>query len=132
MTEPLPADMFDELCPTNLLPLRFADKWAPLILHCLEHGPRRYSELRVPLRRVTPKMLTRSLRALERDGLISRTVRPGPAPRVEYALTPLGRGALDLFQTVTAWTAQHEDEILDAREAYDAAAAARGARPIAG
>ncbi|MEV6592174.1 winged helix-turn-helix transcriptional regulator [Streptomyces acidicola] len=127
MTDPLPADMFDELCPSDLVPLRFADKWASLILHCLEHGPRRFSELRVPLRRVTPKMLTRSLRGLQRDGLISRTVHPGPVPRVEYALTPLGRSALDLFYTVTAWTGQHWDELIEAREAYDAATAAREA-----
>jgi DNA-binding HxlR family transcriptional regulator len=72
--EPLPADMFEELCPSSLNPIRFGDKWAALIIRCLEPGPRRFSELRVPLRRVSPKVLTQSLRSLERDGLVKRTV----------------------------------------------------------
>lgn len=84
MREPLPADMFDELCPSSLNPIRFGDKWAALIIRCLEHGPRRFSELRVPLSRVTPKVLTQSLRSLERDGLVKRTVyaEAPPACRV--------------------------------------------------
>ncbi len=60
---PLPPDLFDELCPSSLVPFRFGDKWAPMVLRCLDDGPRRYSELRVPLGRVTPKVLTQSLRA---------------------------------------------------------------------
>ncbi len=72
--------MFDEICPSGLAPIRFGDKWAPLVIACLEHGPRRFSELRVPLRRVTPKGLTKSLRGLERDGLVSRTSHPGTPP----------------------------------------------------
>jgi DNA-binding HxlR family transcriptional regulator len=85
---PLAADMFDELCPSSLSPIRFGDKWAGLIHRCLEGGPRRFSELRVPLRRVTPKVLTQSLRALQRDGFITRVDR---ASVIEYELTPLGR-----------------------------------------
>lgn len=125
VAEALPADMFEELCPSDLVPLRFADKWAAMILRCLGDGPRRFSELRVPLPRVTPKVLTNSLRTLERDGLISRTAHPGGV-KVEYELTGLGRGVLDLFNTVSAWTAEHWDELLEAREAYDAQAAIRG------
>lgn len=117
---PLPPDMFDELCPSSLLPFRFGDKWAALVIHCLEHGPRRFSELRVPLRRVTPKVLTQSLRGLERDGLVSRTVLAGREPRVEYALTPLGRSMLEPMEAACAWAAEHWDELLDAREAYEA------------
>jgi hypothetical protein len=79
---PLPADMFDEVCPSSVVPFRFGgDKWAALVMRCLEDGPRRFSELRVPLRRVTPKVLTQSLRRLERDGLVERTVHPSsPLP----------------------------------------------------
>jgi DNA-binding HxlR family transcriptional regulator len=66
--EPLRADMFEEICPSSLMPIRFGDKWAGLVIRCLEDGPRRFSELRVPLHRVTPKVLTQSLRSLERDG----------------------------------------------------------------
>ncbi|WP_116115513.1 MULTISPECIES: winged helix-turn-helix transcriptional regulator [Amycolatopsis] len=80
MRKPLPPDMFDELCPSDLAPIRFGDKWVPLVIACLEDGPRRFSELRVPLRRVTPKALTKSLRGLERHGLVRRTSQPGTPP----------------------------------------------------
>ncbi|MEV0201897.1 helix-turn-helix domain-containing protein [Nonomuraea sp. NPDC050691] len=118
--QPLPQDMFDELCPSSLLPFRFGDKWAALIIRCLEEGPRRFSELRVPLQRVTPKVLTQSLRGLERAGLVSRTVRADPRPEVEYALTPLGRSMLEPLDSACAWAAEHWDELLDAREQYTA------------
>ncbi|GLV87778.1 hypothetical protein Slala03_74670 [Streptomyces lavendulae subsp. lavendulae] len=113
---PLPADLFDELCPPSLLPFRFGDKWASMVLRCLEDGPRRYSELRVPLSRVTPKALTQSLRGLERNGFVSRTVHADRKLRVEYALTPLGRSVLEPLAAACRWTADHWDELLDARE----------------
>ncbi len=118
--QPLPADLFDELCPSPLVPFRFGDKWAALIIRCLEDGPRRFSELRVPLHRVTPKVLTQSLRGLERGGLVSRTVHDDPRPRVEYALTPLGRSMLEPLEAACAWAADHRDELLDARERHTA------------
>ncbi|WP_067482204.1 winged helix-turn-helix transcriptional regulator [Actinomadura hibisca] len=118
--QPLPADMFDELCPSSLLPFRFGDKWAALVLRCLEGGPRRFSELRVPLHRVTPKVLTQSLRGLERDGLVSRTVHADPRAGVEYALTPLGRSLLEPLEAACAWAAEHWDELLDAQEQHAA------------
>ncbi|MEU0805581.1 helix-turn-helix domain-containing protein [Streptomyces sp. NPDC005970] len=114
--QPLPADMFDELCPSSLLPFRFGDKWAALIIRCLEDGPRRFSELRVPLHRVTPKVLTQSLRGLERGGLVSRTAHADRKLGVEYALTPLGRSMLEPLYSACAWAAEHWDELLDARE----------------
>ncbi|GAA2337752.1 winged helix-turn-helix transcriptional regulator [Streptomyces violaceusniger] len=113
---PLPPDLFDELCPSSLLPFRFGDKWAPMVLRCLDDGPRRYSELRVPLGRVTPKSLTQSLRGLERNGFVSRTVYADPKLRVEYALTPLGRSALEPLAAACRWATEHWDELLDARE----------------
>ncbi|WP_049563026.1 winged helix-turn-helix transcriptional regulator [Nonomuraea sp. SBT364] len=118
--QPLPADLFDELCPSALLPFRFGDKWAALVLRCLEGGPRRFSELRVPLHRVTPKVLTQSLRGLERDGFVTRTVHAAPRPAVEYALTPLGRSMLEPLAAACAWAAEHWDELLDARERHTA------------
>ncbi|MFI5834703.1 winged helix-turn-helix transcriptional regulator [Micromonospora sp. NPDC051300] len=121
MRQPLPTNMFDELCPSSLNPIRFGDKWAALVIRCLDGGPRRFSELRVPLRRVTPKVLTGSLRALERDGLVARTVHPGRFAHVEYELTPLGRSMLAPIAAACAWTERHWDELLDARESYDAA-----------
>lgn len=119
MNEPLAPDMFDELCPSALSPIRFGDKWAGMIIRCLEHGPRRFSELRVPLRGITAKVLTQSLRGLERDGLISRTAYNEAVQRVEYELTPLGRSLLGPITVACAWAEKHWDELLDAREAYE-------------
>ncbi|MGO4616314.1 winged helix-turn-helix transcriptional regulator [Nocardia sp. 2YAB30] len=114
MGEPLSPDMFDELCPSSVLPLRVGDKWGALILECLSDGPRRYSELRIPLHRVTPKVFTQSLRTLERDGLISRHV---DRHHVSYALTELGRGLLHPIDVMSAWVGEHWNELVDAREA---------------
>jgi DNA-binding HxlR family transcriptional regulator len=115
--EPLRADTFDEICPSTLNPFRFGrDKWAALVIACLETGPRRFSELRVPLHRVTPKVLTQSLRHLEQDGLISRTEYAVPVRRVVYELTPLGHSMLAPIHTACQWTATHWNELLDARE----------------
>jgi DNA-binding HxlR family transcriptional regulator len=117
VTEPLDPEMFDPLCPSGLMPIRVGDKWAGMIVQCLEGGPRRFSELRVPLRNITPKVLTQSLRALERDGFVIRTVHTGPARDVRYELTPPGRSLLDLVEAARAWAESHLDELIDAREA---------------
>ncbi|MFE6776515.1 winged helix-turn-helix transcriptional regulator [Streptomyces sp. NPDC057702] len=118
MPKPLDPDMFDPLCPSDLVPFRVGDKWAGMIIQCLEDGPRRFSELRVPLRNITSKVLTQSLRALERDGFIVRTVHAGPARHVEYELTPLGRSLLDLIDAARTWAEAHLDELIDAHEAH--------------
>ncbi|RIQ37456.1 winged helix-turn-helix transcriptional regulator [Jiangella rhizosphaerae] len=127
MPRKLDPDMFDPVCPSTLMPLRFSDKWAGMVIRCLEDGPRRFSELRVPLRSVSAQSLTTSLRNLQRDGLVERTERPGPERSVEYALTPLGRSMLPVIEALCEWGAQHWDELLDAREASSASAAARTA-----
>ncbi|MGR4884655.1 winged helix-turn-helix transcriptional regulator [Streptomyces sp. LARHCF249] len=114
---PLDPEMFDPVCPSPLVPFRIGDKWATLILRCLEGGPRRFSELKVPLRGITSKSLTQSLRGLERDGFVVREEYEGPVRRVEYALTPLGRGLLGPLDAACAWTREHWDELIDAREA---------------
>ncbi|HSA49525.1 MAG TPA: helix-turn-helix domain-containing protein [Yinghuangia sp.] len=99
--------------------MRIGDKWTGRILACLESGPRRFSEIHVPLRNVTPKVLTESLRAMERDGIITRTAYPEIPPRVEYELTDLGRRLYVLMQTCCGWTRQHGEEIAAARRAYE-------------
>jgi DNA-binding HxlR family transcriptional regulator len=81
-------------------------------------GPRRFSELQVPMRRVTPKVLTESLRALARDGIVTRTAYPEIPPRVEYALTELGRSLLEPLAAQCAWTLAHRDELRAARARY--------------
>ena len=115
--EALRADMFEEICPSTLLPFRIGgDKWAALVLRCLEDGPRRFSELRVPLARVSPKVLTQSLRTLERDGFVLRTQYDEPVRRVTYELTGLGRSLLEPMRLMCAWAEDHWNELLDARE----------------
>ncbi|MEU4238387.1 helix-turn-helix domain-containing protein [Actinoplanes sp. NPDC026619] len=117
MTTPLDPEMFDPVCPSDLSPIRVGDKWAGMIVRCLEHGPRRFSELRVPMRGVTAKALTKSLRTLERDGLVHRASHPGPVRRVDYALTPLGRSLIEPMAAACAWAQEHWAELIDAREA---------------
>jgi DNA-binding HxlR family transcriptional regulator len=117
MSAPLPADMFAPECPSRAMPTRMGDKWMALVLRCLQDGPRRFSELRVPLRRVTPKVLTETLRAMERDGLVTRTAYDERPPRVEYELTGLGRSLLGPLDTVAAWCREHGHEVLAARAA---------------
>jgi len=99
--------MFDPVCPSDLSPIRVGDKWAGMVIRCLEAGPRRFSELRVPLRGITAKALTKSLRALERDGLVTRTAQLQPVRRVEYELTPLGRSLLEPMAAACAWAREH-------------------------
>lgn len=114
--DPLNPDMFHPDCPSSVMPLRIGDKWSAMIIVCLEDGPRRFSEIRVPLRRTTPKVLTQTLRALERDGMITRTVYAEVPPRVEYELTELGRTLLDLIAVCRRWADEHLPAVLAARE----------------
>ena len=117
MLAPLDPDMFDPACPSSLSPVRVGDKWGAMLVRCLADGPRRFSELRVPLRGITAKVLTSSLRTLERDGYVTRTEVPGRERRVEYALTDLGRSLLTPLDAVCAWAGEHWDELLDAADA---------------
>lgn len=116
MREPLDPEMFDPVCPSDLSPIRFGDKWGGMVIRCLEGGPRRFSELRVPLRGISAKVLTQSLRTLERDGLISRTELSEQVRWVEYELTALGRSLLAPMDVACEWSRAHWDELIDARE----------------
>ncbi|GII63659.1 hypothetical protein Skr01_37440 [Sphaerisporangium krabiense] len=117
MPEPLDAEMFAGCAPFT--PLMVGGKWTAKIIHCLKDGPRRFSELRVPLRGITPKVLAESLRSMERDGMITRTAFDEIPPRVEYELTPLGRSLLVPMAAGCAWNREHLSELLHARESYD-------------
>src|SRR4051794_4041048 len=117
MMEPLDPDLFAG-CGTDRLPVQVGDKWTGKILVCLEHGPRRFSELQVPLRGITPKVLTETLRAMERDGLVDRTVYAERPPRVEYELTALGRTLREPMAASCAWSRAHLEEVLQARERF--------------
>ncbi|MDX3076032.1 winged helix-turn-helix transcriptional regulator [Streptomyces sp. NPDC088354] len=109
-------------CPTNELLSRISDKWAGLLLSALRDGPHRYSDLGRRIPGVSQKMLTQTLRTLERDGLVSRTVTPSVPVRVDYALTPLGGSLALLFSAVKDWAEEHIEEVFEARERYDAGA----------
>ncbi|MFG2356781.1 winged helix-turn-helix transcriptional regulator [Streptomyces sp. NPDC048521] len=112
-------DAFLRSCPTNQLLGRLSDKWVSLVVSALAAGPLRYSDLGRRIAGVSPKMLTQTLRALERDGIISRTVTPSVPVRVDYALTPLGAGLAGLLTAVKDWAENHFDEVRAARERYD-------------
>ncbi|WP_405656538.1 winged helix-turn-helix transcriptional regulator [Streptomyces sp. RK9] len=109
-------------CPARHLLDRIGDKWVSLIVNALAEGPQRYSDLARRLASVSQKMLTQSLRNLERDGLVTRTVTPSVPVRVDYALTPLGASLVPLMRAIKAWAEEHMDEVLAARTEYDAGA----------
>ncbi|MFC6568235.1 winged helix-turn-helix transcriptional regulator [Actinoplanes utahensis] len=118
----LEPDMFAPQCPARQVPFQVGDKWTSMIVLCLEHGPRRFSELLVPLRSITRKVLTETLRAMERDGMVTRTEFPANPPHVEYALTPLGRSLLTLIDAARDWCREHLPELIEARSAARPAA----------
>jgi DNA-binding HxlR family transcriptional regulator len=103
---------------------RIGDKWSLAVIHELAWGPKRFSELRRDVGGISQRMLTVTLRGLERDGILRRTVYPAVPPRVDYQLTELGESMLDTVCQLMAWTVTHLDEIQRARERYDARYAA--------
>ncbi|MFI6014966.1 winged helix-turn-helix transcriptional regulator [Streptomyces sp. NPDC051243] len=113
-------DAFLKSCPTNQLLDRISDKWVSLVVAALAAGPMRYSDLGRKIAGVSPKMLTQTLRSLERDGLLTRTVTPSVPVRVDYELTALGRNLALLLTAVKDWAETHFDEVREARERYDA------------
>ncbi|GAA5068923.1 DNA-binding HxlR family transcriptional regulator [Thermocatellispora tengchongensis] len=102
---------------------RVADKWSLLVIALLERRTMRFSELRRAVDGVSQRMLTVTLRQLERDGLVSRTVYPVVPPRVDYELTPLGISLHEVIKSLVIWTEEHQQEISAARSAYDQRAA---------
>ncbi|MGV9267866.1 winged helix-turn-helix transcriptional regulator [Kitasatospora sp. NPDC003701] len=112
-------DAYLAQCPARQLLDRIGDKWVSLLVNALADGPQRYSDLRRRLAGVSEKMLTQTLRALERDGLLTRTVTPSVPARVDYALTPLGVGLLPLMRAIKTWAEENMPEVLAARDAYD-------------
>ena len=107
-------------CRVRTVLNRIGDKWAIYVVDRLGQGPRRFSELLRGIDGITARMLTVTLRGLERDGIVTRTIHPVIPPRVEYALTPMGRTLLDTIGQLVIWADSHLDEIDAARAAYDA------------
>jgi DNA-binding HxlR family transcriptional regulator len=98
-------------CPSRLVLDRIADKWTAIIIQILARGALRYSALQRQIGDISQKVLTQTLRSLERDGLVRRKVHPDAAPRVEYSLTPLGHTLLEPLQTLCRWTEKHLAEL---------------------
>jgi len=99
---------------------RIGDKWSVLVVTRLGQGPMRFNELRRAIGGISQRMLTLTLRGLERDGLVTRTVFATVPPRVDYALTPLGRDLLEPVSALGAWALRNEAKIARARERFDA------------
>jgi DNA-binding HxlR family transcriptional regulator len=112
-------DAFIATCPTRQLLDRISDKWVSLILTALADGSQRYSDLSRRIAGVSQKMLTQTLRSLERDGIISRSVTPSVPVRVDYELTPLGRTLMPLLAAIKSWAENHMTEVNAARSTYD-------------
>jgi DNA-binding HxlR family transcriptional regulator len=100
---------------------RIGDKWSVLVVTALGEGPKRFNELRKALGSISQRMLTLTLRALERDGLVTRTVFPTVPPKVEYELTRLGRSLLDPVSALGLWARRNRATIQEARARFDAA-----------
>jgi DNA-binding HxlR family transcriptional regulator len=115
-------NVFDDRCPTRLVLNRVADKWTVLIVARLGRRTMRFGELKRDITGISQKMLTQTLRALERDGLVARTVYPEVPLRVEYSLTPLGATLVNGLVQIKDWAEGNIEAVLAAQRAYDQAA----------
>lgn len=99
---------------------RVGDKWTVFVVRLLAGGPMRFNELKRAVDGISQRMLTLTLRGLERDGLVTRTVFPTVPPRVDYALTDLGQTLIKMLEGLGQWAIENRPTIVAAREAYDA------------
>lgn len=117
-----PGNVFDPHCPyTRVILEQIGTRWTVLVVLSLRDGALRFSELRRRIGGVSPKVLTQTLRVLERDGIVARRVHAEVPPRVEYSLTGLGQSLEQPITTVRSWAEAHVPDVLAARDAYDRA-----------
>ncbi len=114
------ADPFSAQCPSRQVLDRIGDRWSVLVILTLADGSQRYGQIATAIEGVSQKMLTQTLRGLERDGLVTRTVHAEVPPRVDYELTGLGRSLLGAVGALTDWATDHIDDVVAARASYDA------------
>jgi len=112
-------DVYNEKCPTRIVLDRIADKWSVLIVGSLVNKTKRFGELRREIGGVSQKMLTQTLRGLERDGLVARMVYASVPPKVEYSLTDLGSTLVHILEPIRTWSEQNIEDVLKARGDYD-------------
>ncbi|MET0450615.1 MAG: helix-turn-helix domain-containing protein [Mycobacterium sp.] len=113
------SDVLLGACPVRDVLDRIGDKWSVLVIALLGDGSMRFMELKRSIGLVSQRMLTRTLRGLERDGLITRTVHPVVPPRVDYALTDVGRGLHGILANLATWSFTHAGDVAEARARYD-------------
>jgi len=106
-----PPSVLEPQCPSRLVLDRIADKWTALVIQILASGTMRYAELQRAIGGISQKMLTQTLRSLERDGLVQRTVHPVVPPKVEYSLTRLGRTLIEPLHALCRWSEKHLAEL---------------------
>lgn len=106
-----PPSVLEPQCPSRLVLDRIADKWTALVIQILASGTMRYAELQRAIGGISQKMLTQTLRSLERDGLVQRTVHPVIPPKVEYSLTRLGRTLIEPLHALCRWSEKHLAEL---------------------
>jgi len=121
-----PADPYNASCPSRQVIDRIGDRWSVLILSTLADGPQRFTGLARRIEGISQKMLTQTLRGLERDGMVGRTVHATVPVRVDYELTDLGRTLTGPIAALEAWARDHIDDVVAAREEYDLRAALEG------
>ena len=122
-------NVFDPRCGSQRVLDLIANRWTALIIYALAGGTQRYSQLQRRIGGVSQKMLTQTLRKLERDGLVARRVHPVIPPKVEYSLTPLGRTLTGPLRAICKWTEKHLPELERARAMADARTRRAGSRP---
>lgn len=114
------ANVFSQHCPTRLVLDRIADKWALLALRRIERQPVRFNELRREIEGVSQKVLSQTLKRLERDGLIIRNVFATVPVTVEYSISPLGQTLTSVASAISIWAEKNIAEVLEAQRRYDA------------
>ena len=119
-------DVYNEKCPTRIVLDRIADKWTVLIVGSLQNNTKRFGELRREIGGVSQKMLTQTLRGLERDGLVARVVYAAIPPKVEYSLTELGLTLVHILEAIREWSENNIEAVLKARNDYDSTEHGKG------
>lgn len=112
-------NVYNKSCPTRMVLNRVADKWTVLVVGTLAKKTKRFGQLKRELDGISQKMLTQTLRGMERDGLVNRKVYPTVPPKVEYSLTGLGSTLVSLLDDIRIWSEGNIEKILQAQEEYD-------------